>query len=223
VQPRLVRRARDHRRLVRRDLREPRADLVVAEHPDVAGEVDVRLVVPRLRGEESAIELRQLLVREPLREDLHPLAAPRLDERAAEQRVEQALRLVRADDRQERRRVRTRVETSERDAAAGEHREHLLEVRELLARERGERRHQRGPVLVAEDEVDRGRGGLLLAVRVVEEDHVEVRERAVRPGGIGRCGEGEHRLECSRRRLRPAAPRIPDGVRYRRPLRGVIP
>jgi len=59
-------------------------------------------------------------------------------------------------------------------------------VHELLAREPRERTLQRGLARIAEDQIECGAGGLLLAVRMVDEQLVEVRERALGPRGPGR-------------------------------------
>ena len=62
--------------------------------------------------------------------------------------------------------------TAEGEAALGEQREHLLEVHQLLAREPRERREQGGVLRIAEEQLHRGAGGLLLAVRVVDQQLV---------------------------------------------------
>src|SRR5207247_1387290 len=128
---------------------------------------------------------------------------PRLDERRAEERVEQALGLARADRLPELARVRARHLMTERDPAHRELRQHRLEVLQLLARELRERHQQLPPLGILEEEAHRGGGCLLLAVGVVEEDLVEVRARTLDPRPIRRGGEAQHRGLLARRRGPP--------------------
>src|SRR5690606_20179128 len=82
---------------------------------------------------------------------------------------------------------------TELEPTATKVRDHELEVLELLARElrqrRGEDRRIAG---VAEDQVDRRRGGLLLAVRVVGEDRIDVRAGPPTPCGVGAGAKVQH-------------------------------
>ena len=127
-----------------------------------------------------------------LGQELQPLAAPRLDQRHAEQRVEQARRLLGADGRHELGRVGAGDLAAERDPARGQRVDDALEVPQLLARQTRQRPQELRPIGVAEEQTQRRRGGLLLAVRVVDEDVVQVRERARQPGGAGGGGEVQH-------------------------------
>jgi aryl-alcohol dehydrogenase-like predicted oxidoreductase len=86
-------------------------------------------------------------------------------------------------------------------------------VNELLARELRERVEQHGVTRVAEDQVERSARGLLLAVRVVDQDLFESGERALRPRGIG-CGasaKSRARAECRMRRQASRSEAKPSG------------
>src|SRR2546426_3043122 len=94
MQPRDGRRGREHGRLVKGELAEARAHVRLRR--DRGRELDVDLVMPRLGGEQPAVERRERGLIERLGQEPHPLAAPRLDQRGAEERVDQALGLARA-------------------------------------------------------------------------------------------------------------------------------
>src|SRR3989442_8128124 len=210
MEPRDGRRGREHGRLVQGELAEAGAHMRV--RGDRPRELDVGLMVPRLGGEEPAVEPREPGVVERLGEEPHALAAPRLDERRAEERVDQALGLARAAGPHELARIRARHLVAERDAPRGELRQHRLEVAELLARELRERQQQLAPLGVLEEEAHRGGRRLLLAVGVVEEDLVEVRARTHHPRGTRRGREAQHGALLPRRRRPPkrrAAPPPP--------------
>src|SRR5437773_11239633 len=89
------RRGREHGRLVPGELAETRAHTGFG--CDRGRELDVGFVVPRLGGEEAAVERHERAIVERVGEQPHALAAPRLDERRAEQRVDQAVGLARPD------------------------------------------------------------------------------------------------------------------------------
>src|SRR5439155_8497896 len=135
--------SREHARLVGGERAEACPYLRLGSDP--SREVDVGLMVSCLRGEEPAVEGGERGVVECAREEPHALAASRLDERRAEERVDESLGLVRADRPQELGGIWARHQVTEPDAARGERRQHLLEVRQLLAREPGERHEQRLP------------------------------------------------------------------------------
>src|SRR3989442_4254081 len=149
-------------------------------------------MVARLGGEEPAVEARERGIVERLGKEPHALAAPRLDERRAEERVDQAFGLARTDGLHELPGVRARHLMAERDAMRRELCQHLLEVAELLARELRERHRQLPPLGILEEEAHRGGRRFLLAVGVVEEDFVEVRARTLDPRAIRGGRQAEH-------------------------------
>ena len=110
---------------------------------------------------------------------------------------------MRPDRPQELGGIWTRHLVTEADAARPERRQHLLEVRELLAREPGERREQLLPLGVLEEEAHRARGRLLLAVGVVEQDLVEVGKGPREPGLVRRRPEAQHGRLLARGRSLP--------------------
>src|SRR5438552_1885406 len=198
MEPRDGRRGREHGRLVQGELAEARAHTGVRR--DRGRELDVGLMVARLGGEEPAVEPRERGVVERLGKEPHAFAAPRLDERGAEERVDQAFGLARTDGLHELPGVRARHLMAERDATRRELSQHLLEVAELLARELRERHQQLPPLGVLEEEAHRGGRRLLLAVNVVEEDLVEVRARTLDPRATRRGSETQHGALLARRR-----------------------
>jgi len=168
-----------------------------------------------------AVKARERGIVERLGKEPHALAAPRLDERRAEERVDQAFGLARTHGLHELPGVRARHLMAERDAMRRELCQHLLEVAELLARELRERHQQLPPLGVLEEEAHRGGRRLLLAVGVVEEDLVEVRARTLDPRATRRGREAQHGAFLPRRRRPPkrrAAARALSG-RARRPTR----
>ena len=92
------------------------------------GQGHVGAMVPRLAGEQPAEELGELRIGDRASQELEPLAAPGLDQPHAEQRVEQARRLLGADGGHELRRVGARDLATERDAARARARRRPLEV-----------------------------------------------------------------------------------------------
>src|ERR1051325_3836974 len=92
--------------------------------------------------EEPAVERDEGRVVERLREERHPLAAPRLDQREAEERVDQPSGLLGADGGHQAGGVGARDEAPEAETTRREVAEHLLEVTELLPRQAGERHEQ---------------------------------------------------------------------------------
>jgi hypothetical protein len=73
---------------VARELAETRPDLRLGR--ERRRELDVRVVMARFAGEEAAVERGERGVVERLGEESHALAAPRLDERRAEERVDES-------------------------------------------------------------------------------------------------------------------------------------
>lgn len=192
MQARLERTLGQHGRLVRRDLRKACAhDICCME---LFRETHVLPVVARLAREQRRIEVRQLgiHVAQRLGEQSEALAAARFDHCPDQQRVDQMVLWLRTRDRVQTPRVATRALRAEADAAAREMREHLFEVAELLARECRERRLEREPVGMPEEQIHGRPGGLLLEMRVIQQDLVEVRERARSPGRIGMRREVQH-------------------------------
>jgi len=70
-------------------------------------------------------------------------------------------------------------------------------VIELLAREIGQRAHERQVAGMANDERQRVRRRLHLAVRVIDEHAVEIAHRLERPRGVGLGAQTEHRTRDS--------------------------
>ena len=70
--------------------------------------------------------------------------------------------------------------------------EHRLEVVQLLARQLRERARQLRTLRVAEDQRQRGAGGLLLGVGVVQQDRVDVGQGPVEPGGSAAGRQVQH-------------------------------
>src|SRR5256886_8604352 len=174
-------------------------------------------MVARLGGEEPAVEARERGIVERLSEEPHAFAAPRLDERGTEERVDQAFGLARAHGLHELPGVRARHLMAERDAARRELGQHLLEVAELLARELRERHRQLPPLGILEEEAHRGGRRLLLAVSVVEEDLVEVRARTHDPRATRRGREAQHDGALLPRRRRPPTRRVAPHAPFRPP------
>ena len=88
--------------------------------------------------------------------------------------------------------VRVDRRRPERDAPRGQHRDHALEVVDLLARDFGERPRELGVSGVATDEREGVRRRLELAVRVIDEDRVDVAHRRGRPRVVGRDLQTQH-------------------------------
>lgn len=201
-------RAGDHAGLVRRELVEPAVDCTALRPGQPAGQLDVRAVVAGLAREQRLVELDQLGIHtgvaggerlgERAVQHLHAIAAAGLDERAAEQGVDRPRRLVAARRLHELGRVRAGRQSAELVAAPPDVADHLLEVLELFARQPGERHGELCELGVAEHQTDRGRGRLLLAVGVIDEQLVEAAERRAAPGRIGARMQVQHsRREAS--------------------------
>src|SRR5207247_5398745 len=190
MEPRERRRGREHGRRLPGELVETRAHTGFG--CDRGRKLDVGFVVPRLGGEQAAVERHERAIVERVGEQPHALAAPRLDERRAEQRVDQAVGLARPDGPHEVARVRARPLVAHGDATRREMPEHLLEVAELLASQAGERRQELPALGVLEEQAHRRRRRLLLAVGVVEQDLVQALERALDPRAARLRGEAEH-------------------------------
>jgi hypothetical protein len=175
------------------ELQEARVDHRAREQ--LAGQADVESVVPRLADDEALVEVGELLVAaaEPVGEDLHPLAAARLDQRAAEHLVEQPLRFGRPDLRPQPARVGPGPLTAEADAAGSEQRQRLLEVLEFLPREFAERCLEAEVLRIAEQEVERRGRGLLLEVDLLDQQLVEAGQHPVDPVRRGAVAQVQHR------------------------------
>src|SRR5205823_12256769 len=218
MEPRERRRGREHGRLAPGELAETRPHTGFG--CDRGRELEVGFVVPRLGGEEAAVERHERGIVERVGEEPHALAAPRLDERRAEQRVDQAVGLARADGPHEVARVRARPLVAHGDATRREMPEHLLEVAELLASQAGERRQELPALGVLEEQAHRRRRRLLLAVGVVEQDLVQALERALDPRAARLRGKAEHptlrpraaasKRSRARRATEPRRPRLAD-------------
>ena len=133
-----------------------------------------------------------------LDEELEALAGPRLDERADEEPID--------DERQIRRRepVHRTAELggvvvdgrrAETEPASLEEIDDALEMLELLPRDFRERTHEAEVARVPDDERQRVRRRLHLAVGVIDEDRIEVRYGARRPGRVRRGAKAEHASE----------------------------
>src|SRR5262245_43629984 len=97
-------------------------------------------------------------------------------------------------------------------------REHLLEVLQLLAREPRQRGEELGALGTAKEQAHRGRVGLLLAVRVVDQDVVEMQQRALDPPGTGRGSEVEHGPDRASRPPRNCASAVSRRYLLARPV-----
>ena len=134
---------------------------------------------------------RSRRARQRLAEEPQPLAAPRLDEGADEEPIDEAAR-PRSHEAQELLGVRVPLVGRQRRSAAPELDQHRHEVLLLLLRQPHERPHQLRQVRVLGHELQRGRASLLLAVRVVTHRPVEVGERDGRPARVGGRAEDGH-------------------------------
>jgi hypothetical protein len=198
MQPGQRRRVGDDTCFVGREPLEPIVDIGARQHTEIARELDVVVVVAGLAREQIAIEIGELAIDgdavrvgtlERLRERLHPLAAAGLDECTREQRLHGARRLVAGNGRHQRGGVGTRDQSAELAPTAANMADDAFEVLELLARESSERHCELGIRRIAEHETDGSGRRPFLAVRVVEQDLVDMGERAVAPARIGAGGQ----------------------------------
>ena len=156
--------------------------------------------MPRLAGKELLVEVAELggAVRgQRFEEQLEPLAGSRLDERADQQAVDEGRKLgmgERAGRAAQPRGITVDRRRAEGEAASFEEREAAVEMGELLLRELGERADEPEVERVADDERERVRRRLHLAVRVVDEDLVEPGDRPTGPLRIGADTQAKHRL-----------------------------
>jgi aryl-alcohol dehydrogenase-like predicted oxidoreductase len=181
-------------------LGEPCADVVRGREP--TREVQVDAVVARLGGMQAAIERGEFGIRGRFGEVLHTLTATRFDERTAQQEVDQTLGLGRAHQRFQPPRVRARALAPKGDIAGREQSQNLLEMPEFLAGDSRQRREQEGVLGILKQQTHRDSRGLLLAMRMVEQQLIRFGERASCPIRIGRRREVQHRAGsvavCSR-------------------------
>src|SRR5262245_4472866 len=89
-------------------------------------EIDVEPVVARLGLAQAAPEAREARVLDAVREQPEALAAARLDQRAAEQEVDEPRGLARAHAVAQPPRVGRRAQRAQAQAALAHHRDHLL-------------------------------------------------------------------------------------------------
>src|SRR5215469_10814516 len=164
VQARQRRDAGQHRCLVARQLVEAPGHLV--DGRDAFRQVDVGTMMARLAGDEALEERGQLPILHRPREQLQALAAPCLDQRHAEESVDQASRLRGSDAGHELGGVWTRALATEPEAARPEAIEDLLEVGQLLPGQPGERSEKLGLLGIAKKQAQRRRRRLLLAMGV---------------------------------------------------------
>ena len=169
---------------------QPFVHLVVGR--EVAGRAHVGGVVAGLGFEEAAVEPPQRVVRHVLGEQREAFAAACLDQRCDEQPVDRAVWLVATDEVVQRLRIAARGELAETDAAMRQQVEDQAEVIELLGDDLRHGSRDGRAVDVGEEEVHRHAGGLLLAVRVIDEHLVEVPIDLGEPPGGRRGGEAEH-------------------------------
>src|SRR5208337_572670 len=120
------------------------------------------------------------------------LAAPRLDQGAAEELVHEPCRFEVARGEEQAPRVGARTLPSKGDSPFGQHAQDGAKVLEFLACEPGERLEKRRISRAAEKQRHRGPGGLLLAVGVIDEDLVELPNHPRQPVGTSRRNEAEH-------------------------------
>lgn len=154
-------------------------------------------MVPRLAGEQRLVQVHDRCIvplgHERAVQHLHPIAASRLDQPTAQQRIDRPLGLVGPTGREQLGRIRRWRQPPELTTARTHQLEHLLEVLELLAGESRERDCEVRMIGIAEHQPDRRRRRLLLAVRVVVQDLGQVRERSRAPASFGPCVQVEHR------------------------------
>ena len=169
------------------ELLEPLADRRALAHRGAHCEVDEDAVVACLRRQEVAPQRVKRGVVAPggLRQELEALARARLDQRGDEQAIDERGDGRRPSERAgraaQRRSVRVDRWRTEGHAPGDEQRHHALEVLDLLAREVAERVGEIGIPRVPRHERERVRRCLELAVRVIDEDRVDVAHRGARP------------------------------------------
>ena len=110
------------------------------------------------------------------------LAGTRLDQRMHDHEVELALGLVRAHQLAQLARVAPRLHALVRHVELLHEALDLLEVLELLARQARQRHAQRAVLRVREDQRQRGRRRLLLAIGMIHEQRRQILERRLHPG-----------------------------------------
>src|SRR3990172_7925650 len=147
--------------------------------------------VPRLCLRQSQIQVPQPAWRQRRAEERQSLAAARLDERAHCELVQEPPGPG-AHQPEELLRVGIALIRRQNGAAVLELVQHGEEVLLLFLSQAGQRAHQPWLGGVIRDELHRGGGGLLLAVRVITDGAVEVGERDCDPAWVGRRPEEAH-------------------------------
>ena len=168
----------------------PFADGLLRGH--VTGQADIRGVVAGLRFEQAAIEFLQLRIGHMVAQDRKPLTAAGLDQPGHQQPVDRSGRLLLADDCVEPLAVARRRQLSEGDAPSFEQIEHELKMRQLLVDDLRHRAGQWDVIDIGKKQVHRHACRLLFAVRVVDEDVVEVGVDLGEPAGAGGGLQAEH-------------------------------
>ena len=149
-------------------------------------------MVPGLRFEQAAIEFLQLRVGHMVAQHRKPLTAAGLDEPGHEEPVDGPGRLLLADNRVESLAVARGRKLPEADAPPLEQVEHKVKMRQFLVDDLRHRAGQRHMIDIRKEQVHRHARRLLLAVRVVDQDLVEVGVDLGEPAGVGGGLQAEH-------------------------------
>jgi hypothetical protein len=157
---------------VRRELTEASTDLR-AWH-DLRREIDVNSVMSGFYGEKPLIEFAERSVCQSVRQDPEAFAASGLDEGRAQELIHEPRRLEAPRGAQQPPCIGAWALASKGDPALRQHPQNGAEVLELLTRDPGERLEKRGVFRTAKEQRHGRAGGLLLAVRVIDKDLVEL-------------------------------------------------
>ena len=195
MEARSERQLKEHVSLVREQLPVTIADVPSGVRP---GELEVELFVPVFGRAKVGIEGRDLRlpVDQLLREHRHPLMGPALNHRGDQQLIHDPH--VSPDSLLELLGVSRSGQRQERDLSTVEQAERALEVHELFARQGRELAVEPRVETQPEQEGDRAGRGLLLEVRLLQQELVDVPALSGRPLGGGR-------KQSARRECRPSS------------------
>jgi len=138
------------------------------------GKANVGGVVSRLGFKQAAIELGQLVVFNMITQQAESLARPCLDQASDQEAIDRPLGLELPDTLVEPASVATGLKAMKSNVATFQNGENQVEMLQLLVNDRGHFSAQLFVVDVGKNQVHRHAGGLFFAMRVIDQNLIQV-------------------------------------------------
>lgn len=156
------------------------------------GKLQIDPMMSRLGSQQRTVDIGQFRIRETLRKDLKTLTATGFDERRNQEYVDQPIGLLAAHERVERHAVGTRPNRLVPNPTCIEQPKDLLEMIEFVAGQLGQRFLKETMMRVREKQLDCRPRRFLLAMRMIEQNLIEMCARTGQPLGRGLFCQMQH-------------------------------